>query len=88
MKTRIGLNFRLLYHCTVLSLITCSILFGVTYLGYILMSGLFSSLAVFSSVFSIAVGLGVYFLYDTEAFQWDNNPRIVIKPITEVSEDE
>ncbi len=88
MKTKIPINFRLLYQCIVLSVFAVSMLSAGTYLTYWMLSLLFASTPVFFSLFGLAVALGVLLTYDAEAFQWDNNPRVAIKRITEVFEDE
>lgn len=88
MKTKIPLNFRLLYQCIVLSVFFVSMLSAGTYLTYWMLSLLFASTPVFFSLFGLAVALGVLLTYDAEAFQWDNNPRVAIKRVTEVFEDE
>jgi len=87
-KTKIPLNFRLLYQCIVLSVFFVSMLSAGTYLTYWMLSLLFASTPVFFSLFGLAVALGVLLTYDAEAFQWDNNPRVAIKRVTEVFEDE
>ena len=88
MKTKVNLNFKLLVQCVVLSLIGCGALFGGAYLGHLALSVIFSSTAVFFSLFAVSVALGVLFLYDAEAFQWDNNPRIALRRVTERHDEE
>lgn len=88
MKTKVNLNFKLLVQCVVLSLMGCAALFGGAYLCYLVLAAVFSSAAVFFSLFAVSVSLGVLFLYDADAFQWDNNPRIIIKRFAEVRDDE
>jgi len=84
MKTKINVNFRLLYQCVVLSLAVCGFFFGGAYLCYLGLSAVFSSAGVFFSLLGLSVAAGVAVLYDAEAFQWDNNPRIAIKQAAEV----
>jgi hypothetical protein len=88
MKTKVNLNFKLLVQCVVLSLIGCASLFGGAYLCYLVLGAVFSSAAVFFSLFAVSVALGVLFLYDAEAFQWDNNPRIALRRVTERHDEE
>jgi hypothetical protein len=88
MKTKVNLNFKLLVQCVVLSLIGCASLFGGAYLCYLALGAVFGSTAVFFSIFAVTVALGVLFLYDADAFQWDNNPRIAIRRSMEARNDE
>ncbi len=86
MKTRVNLNYQLLFQCIVLSVFTVSMVSIWFYLTYLLLSVLFASPAVFFSLFGLAAGLGVLFTYDADAFQWNNNPRIAIRREREVKE--
>jgi hypothetical protein len=79
MKTRININYQVLYRSVVLSLAACAALFGGLYLLYSVLSLVFVSPQVFASLFGICVSLGVLITYDADGFQWDNNPRIAIR---------
>lgn len=88
MKTKVNLNYRLLLQCILLSVFAISMLSAGAYLTYCVLSLLFASTPVFFSLFGLAVGLGVLLTYDADAFQWDNNPRVAIKRVVEVLDDE
>jgi len=88
MQIKINVNFRSLYQATVISLCWCAFFFGGAYAGYLLLSLIFWNEAVFASIFGLAVSVGAFLTYDGGSYQWDNPPRVVIKRITEVLDDD
>lgn len=88
MKTELNLNFRPLYQSVVLSLFIVGLLSGMAYLGHLGLSAVFSSPAVFFSLFGLAVGLGALGIYHYQA-EPKHQPRISIRlPKPEVFNDD
>jgi len=81
MRTRININYQTLYRSVINSLWFCATVFSFLYLLFVGLSGLFGSPQIFASIFGICIGLGAFIGYDAEGFQWDNNPRIVIRQL-------
>jgi hypothetical protein len=88
MQTKINVNYRRLFQATMISLCWCAFLFGGAYVGYLFLSVIFWNLPVFASLFGLAVSVGAFLTYDGGSYQWDNHPRVVIKKITEVLDDD
>jgi len=88
MRLKLNVNFRLLFESLCLSFFVVGGVSAVAYLIHLLLSVLFASTAVFTSLFGLAVVLGVLCSYDAEMFQWDNHPRIAIKRFTEEDNDD